>query len=103
MAFYDQLLDSDEIGPYFDGLDMSRLIDHQTKFVASLLGGPASFSDAQLQRAHSSLNVSDQHFDELKHIMAATLAAHKIEPEDVTTVLAAIESRRSVIVKRELA
>lgn len=101
MAFYDQLLDSDEIGPFFDGLDMSRLIDHQTKFVASLLGGPASFSDQQLQRAHASLNIGDDHFDELKRIMFDTLIAHGVSDDDASTVLTAIEARRGVIVTLE--
>ena len=36
LAFYDTLLDSDDIGPFFDDIDMSRMVDHQTKFVASL-------------------------------------------------------------------
>ncbi len=39
LAFYDTLLDSDEIGPFFDDIDMTKMVDHQTKFVASLLGG----------------------------------------------------------------
>jgi hemoglobin len=28
--FYDRVLDSDTLAPYFDGIDMRRLIDHQT-------------------------------------------------------------------------
>ena len=98
MAFYDALLDSDELGPYFDGIDMKRLIDHQTKFISSLLGGPASYTDEQLGQAHAGLGVTDAHFDELKVVLSATLEQHGIEPEDVDTVLASIEARRSVIV-----
>ena len=43
MAFYDNLLDSDQIADYFEDVDMRRLIDHQTKFVASLMGDPQAF------------------------------------------------------------
>lgn len=33
-AFYDKMLDSEALKGYFDGVDMRRLIDHQTKFVS---------------------------------------------------------------------
>ncbi|MEM1346371.1 MAG: group 1 truncated hemoglobin [Pseudomonadota bacterium] len=98
MAFYDALLDSDEIGPYFDDVDMVRLIDHQTKFVAALMGGPAQFDDEHLHRAHARLAITDTHFDEMKAILAETLDAHGMASEDIETVLGAIEMRRRVVV-----
>lgn len=49
LAFYDTLLDDDDIGPFFDDVDMARMVDHQTKFIASLLGGPAAYTDNQLR------------------------------------------------------
>lgn len=98
MAFYDALLDSDEIGPYFDDVDMKRLIDHQTKFVAALMGGPAEFTDDHLKRAHTGLGITPAHFDEMKTILGETLADAGIEPQDIETVLGAIEARRGVVV-----
>ena len=101
MSFYDTLLDSEDIGPYFDDVDMSRLIDHQTKFIAMLLGGPATFTDEQLGRAHASLGVTSNHFDELKVILYATLVDFGIEKSDADAVMDAVEARRTVIVKAE--
>ena len=98
MDFYDTLLDSDEVGPYFDNVDMKRLIDHQTKFVSSLLGGPADFKDDHLQRAHADLGVTDAHFDEMKTILGTTLAEHGFDTGDIEAVLAEIEARRALIV-----
>lgn len=43
MAFYDRVLDSDVIGDFFEGVDMRRLIDHQTKFISQVMGGPAAY------------------------------------------------------------
>jgi hemoglobin len=102
MAFYDTLLDSEEIGPYFDDIEMGRLIDHQTKFVANLLGGPASFSNDQLRRAHATLQITAAHFDEMKSVLNDTLLAHGIEPADAESVMASIESRRDVIVAQDV-
>ena len=98
MAFYDVLLDSDEIGPYFDNVDMKRQIDHQTKFIAFLLGGPAHFEDDHLERVHEGLNITNAHFDELKVIFGDTLASSDFSPEDVEVVLGKIESYRNQVI-----
>jgi hemoglobin len=98
LSFYDTVLDSDEIGPFFDDIDMSKMVDHQTKFIASLLGGPASYTDRQLHQLHRHLDISDAHFDELKVVLKGTLLDHSIEPRDVDAVLTEFENRRIQIV-----
>ena len=98
LSFYDTLLDSDEIGPFFDNTDMARMVDHQTKFIASLLGGPASYTDAQLRQLHSHLAIKDAHFDELKVVLRETLEEFSFEEPDIEAVLAEFESRRALIV-----
>lgn len=98
LAFYDTLLDSDEIGPFFDEIDMSKMVDHQTKFIASLLGGPAAYTDRQLHQLHNHLDIRDSHFDELKVVLKDTLSNHGVEASDVETVLQEFEIRRGQIV-----
>lgn len=103
MTFYDLVLDSDQIGDYFDNVDMGRLVDHQTKFVASLLGGPASFSNERLQQVHQHLAISDTDFDEMARILGAAMAEHGMDDRDIQTVISSIEAKRSVIVARSAA
>lgn len=98
MTLYDNLLDSDEVGPYFDNVDMPKLIDHQTKFLAFLLGGPANFANDHLQRAHANLNITPAHFDEMKTILANTLKGGGFEGRDVDAVMTVIESHRAQVV-----
>lgn len=98
LAFYDTLLDSDDIGPFFDDIDMSRMVDHQTKFIASLLGGPASYTDNQLKQLHSHLAIENSHFDELKVVLKETLESHGFGATDVGAVLQEFENRRQLIV-----
>jgi len=98
LSFYDSLLDSDEIGPFFDDIDMSRMVDHQTKFMASLLGGPASYTDNQIRQFHHHLSIRDSHFDELKAVLSETLEVHGFDPADIEVVLAAFEERRTLVV-----
>lgn len=99
LAFYDNVLDNDALGPYFDDVDMKKLIDHQTKFVSMLLGGPADFSDDHLLHAHAHLDISSEHFDEMKTVMADTLGEAEFDTEDIEAVLEAIEARRAQVAR----
>ena len=98
LSFYDTLLDSDEIGPFFDDIDMTRMVDHQTKFISSLLGGPASYTDNQLRQLHAHLDIEDSHFDELEVILRETLTSHGMDEGDVDLVLSEFAKRRHLIV-----
>lgn len=99
MRLYDKLLDDDDVGPFFDDVDMPRLIDHQTKFVSSLMGGPASFTDTHIANAHRNLTIHDAHFDRLKELIQETLDEFSVESDDAAIVLAAFEARRSLLVE----
>ena len=99
MTLYDKLLDDDDVGPFFDDVDMPKLIDHQTKFVSSLMGGPASFTDTHIENAHKHLTIHNVHFDRLKELITETLNEFGVDGEDIDTVLAAFEQRRSLLIE----
>ena len=99
LSLYDKILDDDDIGPFFDDIDMPRLMDHQTKFVSSLMGGPASFTDDHLVRAHAKLDLRDAHFDRLNELLTMTLVEFSVEADDITTIVGAIEARRELLRK----
>lgn len=103
ITFYELVLDSDQVGYHFEDIDMNRLIDHQTKFMSSVLGGPASFGDERLSAVHRGLNISHEDFDEIASILKEALEIHGMEAPDITATLHAIEAKRSVIVARSVA
>ena len=103
MTFYDMVLDSDAIGHLFEDTDLARLVDHQTKFVASLLGGPASYSDERLAQLHVHLDISHSDFDEMIALLSAALEEHDMDQADIRQVAASIDSKRSLIVTRNAA
>lgn len=98
MDFYGRILDSEKAGDFFDGVDMARLIDHQTKFIASLMGGPASYTDDHLRRTHAALGVDGESFDEMVGILCDTLRAHGLEGDDVSSIRRTLEAKRFLIV-----
>lgn len=103
MTFYELALDSDQIGDHFDDIDMARLIDHQTKFVSSLLGGPASFGDERLRQVHAHLQISDVDFDEMAVLLGEAMRAHGMAQPDIDVAVAAVDMKRGLIVSRSAA
>jgi hemoglobin len=100
MVFYDKVLDSDAIGDFFENVDLAQLIDHQTKFIASVMGGPVSISDDHLQRAHAGLGIDESAFDEMLRLLEQTFSEFGLEQADITRVAANIRSRGHLIVTR---
>lgn len=98
LDFYERALDSDQIGDYFEDVDMAKLMDHQTKFVASLLGGPASYSNDHLRQIHLDLRIGDDDFTEMAEVLSETLIDHGMSRDDTADVIKAIEARRAFIV-----
>jgi hemoglobin len=99
LDFYDRLLEDDDLGPYFETIDMARIVDHQTKFIATVLGGPVSYSDEQIRRMHQHLTIAPEHFQKLRDVLAGTLSDHGMAPEDVALVVDAFEQRRGLVVR----
>ena len=97
--FYDRVLDSPELEAYFLDIEMPRLIDHQTKFIATITGGPASISNEEIRRAHHRLNIPTQHFREVALLLEETLEDHGFTPEDVAQVMSEVGAREAYVVK----
>lgn len=96
--FYDRLLVSKALAPYFDGMNMEGLIEHQIQTVGAVMGGPYDLDVEALRRAHRHLRVQQTHFDELAVILDQTLDSHGLSANDKAVLLDAVDSVRSVIV-----
>ena len=98
MGFYDKVLDSPVLSPYFANTDMKRLIDHQTKFMAFVMGGPASYTNDHLAHVHARLDIDRPAFDEMIATMRETLEEFEMDDGDVTTVLNELRMRAPWII-----
>jgi hemoglobin len=101
MVFYDKVLDSDIIGSYFEDVDMRRLIDHQTKFIATIMGGPASYSNEALQQVHKPHQIDQAAYDEMPALLRDSLQESGFEEEDVGTVMSIIEDRSRYVISSD--
>ena len=99
-AFYDKVLESPELAAHFEDVEMRRLVDHQAKFISSLLGGPASFTDEHLRRVHARRGITTGEFRELVGLLRETLEDFDFANEDIANVIDAVRRREGVIVAR---
>ena len=100
MSFYNKMLDSPITRPYFAKTDMKRLIDHQTKFIASMTGGPASYTNEHLERVHAHLGITEPAFFETVALLKETLEDFDLEDEDVQQVEDEMVSRKNFIISK---
>ena len=100
MSFYDKILDSPITSPYFANTNMKRLIDHQTKFIASMMGGPASYSNDHLERVHAHLGINDTAFAEMVELLEETLEEFDFEDQDISAVESEVMSRKNFVITK---
>src|ERR1044071_3544705 len=98
LSFYDRVLASTQLAPFFADVDMQRLVEHQAKFIASVMGDAESHSDAMLWGALAHLRVDDGAFNEMIGLLETTLKDFQIAPADVRTIVAGLNARRPQIV-----
>ena len=101
LDFYDRVLASERLGPFFARTDMRRLVDHQAKFIGSLAGGPAFISDETLAEIHQHLDIDGACFDEMVGLMGDSLAAFGVGEEDRRLVMEQLGQRRCLLVRSQ--
>ncbi len=99
-AFYDKVLDSEQLQGYFEHIDMARLVDHQTKFVAQIMGGPVTINDDTLRKVHANLGISHSEFKEIAYLLEEALEDHGFVSSDIAEIMEAVGQRESLIVTR---
>lgn len=99
-AFYDKVMESPLLSPYFAHVEMRRLVDHQTKFIASLMGGPVSYSNEHMERVHAHLGITDEAFSEVVALLRETFEDFDVDESDISTVFNEIMSLKNFIVTR---
>jgi len=101
--FYDRLRRTPELDVYFGHIDMPRLINHQTRFMSQVLGGPANYSGRELGEAHARFRITVEHFDLVAEILEETLEDGGMEDDDVESIMDIVAGTREVIVERNAA
>lgn len=99
-SFYDRMLESPITSPFFSSTDMKRLIDHQTKFIATVMGGPVSYTNEHIERVHDRLGITEEAFQEALMLLRETLEDFDFANDDIQTVLKEMSNYKNFVVSR---
>lgn len=99
-SFYDKVLDEDSLAHHFENTDMRRLIDHQTQFISSLMGGPGGVSDDILRRVHENLSITKSDFALIAELLKATLFEYSVEPADADFLVKSLFKKEVYVVSK---
>lgn len=97
-TFYDYCLDDEVMAPYFAGIDMRRQVDHQSKFISAVMGGPASYGDDHLQRVHARLAITHDAFLVMSGLLREAMEDHDMAEADVDAVVREVAIREHLVV-----
>ena len=96
--FYRKVLDSEKIAHYFEGINIERLISHQTNFLARVLGGPDKYNGRNLAEAHKGMNITLPDFVEVAELLEESLEEEGVEAQDIKLIIKTVAELQDQIV-----
>lgn len=97
-SFYVKVGESEELAPYFAGVNTQQLIDHQTRFFSDILGGPVKYTGRELKIVHATMGITDAAFAEVAELLEETLEDIGVEDDDIKTILGIVGGLKPDIV-----
>jgi len=96
--FYQKVLDSEELAPYFDNVNMERLMSHQTNFISTALGGPDNYTGLDLKKVHAPYQITVPHFQEVAELLEESLDEAGVEQVDIDSIITLVSSLMDQVV-----
>lgn len=100
--FYREIYANQVVGHHFTKMDPEVMIDHQIRFMSTLLGGPAQYKGKDLGSTHAHLNITEDEFEEVAKILAKSLADHGVSGGDFDTIMSTVAGTKGEIVNGSL-
>jgi hemoglobin len=96
--FYDRILSDTALAPFFAGIDMVRLRQHQAAFLAAVLGGPTTYEGRSLRQAHAGHGIEAGHFEAVAGHLAAAMQACGVLEVTTGLVMARVAALRGEVI-----
>jgi hemoglobin len=98
--FYDLVLKDDTVNHYFKETDMDQQRKHQTKFISFALGGPNQYSGLSMAKAHTGMNLQENHFQAIVNHLHDSLEHFGVSGGDIDTALTKVASLKDDILHK---
>jgi hemoglobin len=97
-SFYSDVLHSTLLAPYFEEVSIEGLIEHQTRFMAMVMGGPPAYTRLEIQDAHRRFGITEHAFDEMLRLLEKSLVSFEVDLEDIAQVMSRYRDMQSSVV-----
>lgn len=98
--FYQKVLEDDKLAAYFEGVNMTQLMTHQTNFISTALGGPNKSKNIDLVKAHAQYKITLPHFLQVTTILEDALREANVTSQDIKTIIQLISGFMDQIVAK---
>jgi hemoglobin len=102
-TFYRRVLTDERVLDFFDDIDMDQQIAKQKAFLTMVFGGPVAYSGKDMRDGHRHLvarGLNDHHVDAVVELLAASLAEHGVNADDIAEVAKIANSVRNDVLNR---
>ena len=99
-GLYEKIAASEILQPYFENTDMQRLMNHQTQFFSSIMGGPVTYESNQLEKIHQRLNITDDAFAEVAELLEEVFEDFGVEENDIATLMKIVGDTKAQVVQK---
>lgn len=98
--FYGSVLADDTVNQFFKNTDMEKQRKHQTKFISFALGGPNQYSGSSMAKAHTGMNLQEEHFNAIAKHLNDALAHFGVSKADIDQVLTHVSTLKDDILHK---
>ncbi len=99
--FYEKVLADARLAPFFRGVSMSRLHQHNVDFFTAVLGGADIYRGRNMTAAHAGLDITDAHFDAVAGHLVDTLTELGVPADKRAQVIGLVAPLRAQIVNQK--
>ena len=86
-AMYTRVLADSDLAPFFEGVQIDKLVRMQTEFIASISDGSIEYTGADLTKVHAGRGITAQHFSQFCGHLIDSMKADGVEPLVIDQVL----------------
>ncbi|MEM7737998.1 MAG: group 1 truncated hemoglobin [Deinococcota bacterium] len=98
--FYARTLADPLLAPFFENVNLTRLMNHQKTFFYMALGADNTYTGRALATAHKGLKIRKQHMDALVKHLEEALDDYAVEESMIQEVVAKIASFASLVIEK---
>lgn len=98
--FYDQVLEDEQLTPYFEGMDTDELRAHQVQFISAVAGGPVEYTGDDMREAHAHLDLDEEDFDAVGRYLKSAMQMNGVDEANVESIMSEVNTLKDPILNR---